>query len=166
MSPTDVADIPEKREMIKTIHILNGPNLNLIGIREPDLYGDVTFEHFLQELRTNFPDIRLEYFQSNHEGALIDELHRVGFNPDSGIVLNGAGLSHTSVSLRDAVAAIPTPVVEVHISDIHAREPFRWHSYLTDACVAQFTGLGLHGYQRAVEWLRDEWQGEESSMSE
>lgn len=139
--------------MIQTIHILHGPNLNLLGRREPDIYGHTPFEVFLEHLRSAYPGIGLPYLQTNHEGRIIDYLHEFGFNPNSGIILNAGGLTHTSISIRDAIAAIETPVVEVHISNIYAREPFRWHSYLTDVCLRQFTGHGLEGYRMAIDYL-------------
>src|SRR5690349_23698848 len=116
-----------------TILIINGPNLNLLGKREPAVYGNVSFEDYFVELQKLFPAITLEYFQSNHEGRLIDKLHEAGFSCD-GIVLNGGAYSHTSVALADAVAAIKSPVVEVHISNVHARESYRHHSYLSAKC--------------------------------
>ncbi len=139
--------------MIDTIHIIHGPNLNLLGRREREIYGLVSFETYFQTLQDNFPKIRLHYFQSNHEGHLIDYLHQYGFEPNTGLILNAGGLTHTSVSLRDAVAAIDTPTIEVHITDIFKREPFRWHSYLTDVCAAHFIGYGLEGYQKGVDYL-------------
>ncbi len=141
--------------MISKILILNGPNLNLLGRRETDIYGNMPFETYLEILKRDFPSLQLDYFQSNHEGALIDKLQETGFQPDTGIILNAAGLSHTSISLRDTVAAIPAPVVEVHISDIYKREPFRWHSYLTAVCKAHYIGKGLEGYRMAIEFLRE-----------
>ena len=134
------------------ILILNGPNLNLLGKREPEIYGRQTFEEYFEELKSVFPTVDLEYFQSNHEGYMIDKIHEVGFAYD-GIILNAGGYTHTSVALADAVKGVTTPVIEVHISDIMAREAFRHHSYLTPVCVAHFIGLGLKGYQLAVEHL-------------
>lgn len=134
------------------IRILNGPNLNLLGTREPDIYGSETFESFFGQLCSAYPQISLEYFQSNHEGELIDKLHEVGFSFD-GVVLNAGAYTHTSIALADAVSAIKAPVVEVHISNVHKREPFRHHSYLSAACVGSIVGLGLDGYRLAVEWL-------------
>ena len=139
--------------MIVNIHILNGPNLNLLGLREPHLYGEVTFDEYLATLKAAYPAIKLQYIQSNHEGVLLDYLHAKGFEPNTGFVLNAGGLTHTSVSLRDAVAAITNPVVEVHISNIYQREPFRWHSYLTAVCDAHFIGHGLEGYRLAIDHL-------------
>lgn len=136
------------------ILILNGPNLNLLGHREPDIYGTRSFEDYLLELRQLFPDDSLEYLQSNHEGCLIDALQEYGFGKAQGIVLNAGGYTHTSVSLRDAVEAIDVPVVEVHISDLGRREPFRQHSFLTDVCAQTIQGQGLDGYRLAIEKLK------------
>lgn len=136
-----------------TILILNGPNLNLLGKREPHIYGNRTFEDFFGELQSGFPELTLEYFQSNHEGALLDKLHEAGFTVD-GIVLNAGAYTHTSIALADAVAAIPAPVVEVHISNVHQRESFRQHSYLSAKCVGSIVGLGLDGYRLAIEYFR------------
>jgi 3-dehydroquinate dehydratase II len=134
------------------ISIVNGPNLNLLGVREKSIYGAQSFESYFEELRKMFPSVDLQYFQSNHEGELIDYLHKVGF-AHKGVVLNAGGLTHTSVALTDAIAAIETPVVEVHISNIYARESFRHHSYLTKNCVGIVSGLGLAGYKLAVQYL-------------
>ena len=141
--------------MISTIYIINGPNLNLLGKRDIDIYGSIPFEEYFDSLKNEFPEIRLEYYQSNHEGLLIDKIQEAGFETYTGIILNAGGLSHTSISLRDAVAAIPAPVVEVHISNIHKREDFRRHSYLTEVCVAHFIGLGLDGYRLGISWLAE-----------
>lgn len=132
--------------------IINGPNLNLLGVREPSIYGNEGFENFYTSLKSKYPSIELEYYQSNHEGNLIDKLHEVGFTYD-GIILNAGGFTHTSVALTDAVSAIKTPVVEVHISNIHARETFRHHSFLTKNCVGIIAGLGLKGYTLAIEFF-------------
>ena len=132
-----------------TIHIINGPNLNLLGRREPDIYGSQTFEAFFGQLQSAFLGIELVYFQSNHEGVLLDYLHDIGFSAD-GIVLNAGALTHTSIALADAIGAITAPVIEVHISNVHKREAFRHHSYLTPKCVGCIVGLGLDGYRLAV----------------
>jgi 3-dehydroquinate dehydratase-2 len=132
--------------------IINGPNLNLLGVREPELYGNRTFEDYLMVLRDKFPTIDIIYEQSNHEGMLIDHLHRHGFDSD-GIIINAGGYSHTSVALADAVAAVKTPVVEVHISNIYGRETFRHHSQLTGKCVGSICGMGLQGYALAVVYF-------------
>lgn len=136
------------------ILILNGPNLNLLGTREPELYGTRRFEDYLEELRQRFPEDRLTYLQSNHEGDLIDAVQEYGSGKAQGIVLNGGGYSHTSVSLRDAVAAVATPVVEVHLTDITRREPFRRISLLTDVSACAIIGHGLDGYREAIEFLK------------
>ncbi|HMN89820.1 MAG TPA: type II 3-dehydroquinate dehydratase [Saprospiraceae bacterium] len=132
--------------------IINGPNLNLLGTREPDIYGRETFEDFFVRLQLDYPTVTLHYFQSNHEGELIDKLHEVGFSYD-GIILNAGGYSHTSIALADAIAAIRTPVVEVHISNVFDRELFRHHSYLSPSCVGCIVGLGLRGYELAIEYF-------------
>ena len=138
---------------IKNIHIINGPNLNLLGKREPTIYGYQSFEDYLKGMQENFKGkASLHYFQSNSEGALIDHLHKVGFEAD-GIILNAGGYTHTSVAIRDAVSGIESPVIEVHISNIHERETFRHHSYLTDVCEEAIIGKGLKGYDLGVEKL-------------
>lgn len=138
--------------------IINGPNLNLLGRREPHIYGHLTFGEYLQTLRAQFPEDEITYFQSNHEGALIDCLHEHGFSAD-GIVLNAGAYTHTSIALADAVAGITSPVIEVHISNVHARETFRHHSYLSGKVKGQIVGLGLKGYELAIEALRSSAQG-------
>lgn len=134
------------------ILIINGPNLNLLGRREPDVYGNKTFENYFLELKDMFPQVTLEYFQSNHEGGLIDKLHETGFELD-GIVLNAGAYTHTSIALADAIGAIKTPVIEVHISNIHAREAFRHHSFLSAKCAGSIVGLGLDGYRLAIDYF-------------
>lgn len=134
------------------IAILNGPNLNLLGQREPEIYGTVSFEDYLEDLIIEFPDVELIYLQSNHEGDLIDYIQLEGFVAD-GIVINAGGLSHTSVSIADAISLIPAPVVEVHISNIYAREPFRHKSMLAPVCHGSIVGLGLTGYHFAIRYL-------------
>ncbi len=134
------------------ILILNGPNLNLLGRREPEIYGSQSFEAYFDILETKYSDQQLYYFQSNHEGKLIDKLHEVGFLWD-GIVFNAGGYTHTSIALADAVAAIKTPVTEVHISNIYEREPFRHHSYLKNVCVESIVGQGLKGYDMCIDFL-------------
>lgn len=131
------------------IAIINGPNLNLLGTREPEVYGSTTFEQYLQELQQQFPGVAFSYFQSNVEGELINELHRVGFSAD-GIVFNPGGYTHTSVAIGDAIAAIKSPVIEVHISNVHAREDFRKISHVSAHCKGSISGLGLKGYGLAV----------------
>jgi 3-dehydroquinate dehydratase-2 len=137
---------------MKKILILNGPNLNLLGKREPGVYGNQSFDDYFETLTSTFPEIELHYFQSNHEGALIDKVHEVGFTFD-GIVINAGGYTHTSIALADALSAVTTPAVEVHISNIHARESFRHHSYLTSRCKGMICGLGLRGYELAVRYF-------------
>ena len=134
------------------ISIINGPNLNLLGKRETDIYGNIPFEQFLDILKKKFPQVEFSYYQSNVEGELINELQRVGYNYD-GIVLNPAGYTHTSVAIGDAVAAIKTPVIEVHISNVHAREDFRKLSHISGKAAGSIFGLGLKGYELAVEYL-------------
>jgi 3-dehydroquinate dehydratase-2 len=136
------------------IAIINGPNLNLLGKRETDIYGNQPFEIYLNELRSKFPDVEFTYFQSNIEGELVDELQRAGFEFD-GIVLNPAAYTHTSVAIGDAIAAIKTPVIEVHISNVHAREDFRKLSHVSGKSVGSIFGLGMKGYELAVRWLID-----------
>ena len=137
---------------MKEVLILNGPNLNLIGIREPEIYGSRSFEQFYLELQDANPSLFLTYYQSNHEGALIDKLQEVGFEID-GIIFNPGGYTHTSIALRDTVSAITTPVIEVHISNILERESFRHHSYLEDVALTSIIGKGLPGYQQALDFL-------------
>ena len=134
------------------IAIINGPNLNLLGTREPGIYGATSFEKFLPELQKSFPEVELTYFQSNIEGELVGELQRVGFSFD-GILLNAAAYTHTSVAIGDAIAAIKTPVVEVHISNTAAREEFRKLSYLSAKCVGSITGLGLKSYELGIRYF-------------
>ncbi len=137
---------------MKSIHIVNGPNLNLLGKREPDQYGSVSFEAHFEGLCSEFPGVNVHHFQSNVEGELIDHLHQVGFDSD-GIVFNAGGYTHTSVALRDAIAAIAAPVIEVHITNVHARESFRHVSLLSEVCSGVICGLGLNGYNAAVRSL-------------
>ena len=138
--------------MNRRIEIINGPNLNLTGQRQPEIYGTVTMEQMVAGLRERFPQVEIGYYQSNVEGEIINRLHEVGFSAD-GIVLNAGGYSHTSVAIHDAIAAITTPVIEVHISNIFAREEYRRHSLLSDVCRGMVCGLGLEGYRFAVESL-------------
>ena len=141
---------------MKKICILNGPNLNLLGKREPEIYGSQTFEEFFQILKAEFSSVvTLSYFQSNSEGAIIDHLHQIGFEFD-GIVLNAGAYTHTSVAIADAIAAITTPTIEVHISNVHARETFRHHSYLSANCAGIIVGCGLNGYRLGIQQLL--WQ--------
>ncbi len=135
------------------ILIINGPNLNLLGKREPSIYGDSSFDSFFQEIQTNYKtECQLSYFQSNHEGEIIDKIHEVGFNFD-GIVLNAGAYTHTSIAIHDAIKAVTTPVIEVHISNIHTREEFRHKSMIAPACKGAVVGLGLFSYRLAVEYF-------------
>jgi 3-dehydroquinate dehydratase-2 len=134
------------------IAIINGPNLNLLGTRETDIYGKMSFERFLDQLKQKYPSVEFFYYQSNIEGELINVLQSVGFEYD-GIILNPAGYTHTSIGIGDAVAAIKTPVIEVHISNVHAREDFRKFSHVSAKAVGSIFGLGLKGYELAVEWF-------------
>jgi len=131
------------------IVIINGPNLNLLGKREPDVYGSKSFETFFDELKAKYTQHQLVYFQSNHEGEIIDKLHEIGFSA-GGIIINPGGLTHTSVALRDAVSAIHTPVIEVHISNVYARESFRHNSFVSAVASGTIVGLGLKGYELAL----------------
>ncbi len=137
---------------MKHLIIINGPNLNLLGRREPEIYGNRSFVDYLESLKADFQQVQIDYYQSNVEGEIINKLHEVGFSYD-GIILNAGGYSHTSVAIHDAIAAITTPVIEVHISNIYAREEYRRHSLLSDACRGVICGLGLDGYRYAVEAL-------------
>lgn len=138
------------REM--KIAIINGPNLNLLGKRETTIYGSKAFDDYLQELQTKFPQVEFTYYQSNIEGELINEIQRVGFDYD-GIILNPGGYTHTSVAIGDAIAGITTPVIEVHISNVHAREDFRRVSHVSAKAAGSIFGLGLQGYELAVQWF-------------
>ena len=137
---------------MKKFQIINGPNLNLLGRREPGVYGSRSFDDYLEELRAKYPDVQLDYFQSNHEGDLIDCIHACGFEAD-GIVLNAGAYTHTSIALHDALRAVTAPAVEVHISNVHAREEFRHHSLISAACRGVICGFGLDSYRLAVEAL-------------
>ncbi|AWH83665.1 type II 3-dehydroquinate dehydratase [Flavobacterium album] len=134
------------------IHIINGPNLNLLGTREPEIYGGRTFEDYLGELRQKFPGIHLTYFQSNIEGELITEIQRAGFN-HNGIILNAGAYTHTSIGIADAIKAVTAPVIEVHISNTFSRETFRHQSFLSPVATGVIIGFGLKGYQLAIESL-------------
>ena len=137
---------------MKKILILNGPNLNLLGKREPGIYGNRSFDDYMEELRAAFPDVELAYFQSNVEGELINKIHEVGFEWD-GIVLNAGAYTHTSSALQDAIRGVKAPVVEVHISNVHQREEFRHKSMISCACVGVICGFGLDSYRLAIEGL-------------
>lgn len=135
---------------MKKILILNGPNLNLLGVREKGIYGDQSFETYFEQLKDKYSVLDLHYFQSNSEGAIIDKLHEIGFSFD-GVILNAGAYTHTSVAIADAIAAINTPVVEVHISNVHQREEFRHHSYLSKNCKGVILGFGLDSYRLGLE---------------
>jgi 3-dehydroquinate dehydratase-2 len=134
------------------IQIINGPNLNLLGVREKSIYGDSSFESYFETLQHRYPDHTLSYYQSNKEGELIDKLHEIGFDYD-GIILNAGAYTHTSIAIADAIAAINTLVIEVHISNVHKRESFRHHSYLSAVCKGIIIGFGMDGYRLAIENL-------------
>lgn len=136
------------------ILIINGPNLNLLGVREPAVYGRTSMEDYLRALAQNYPSVEIDFFQSNHEGDIIDRLHEVGFDSSlNGVVLNAGAYSHTSLAIADAIRSIERPVVEVHISNIAAREPERHRSLLTAACRGIISGFGLDSYRLAIEAL-------------
>ncbi len=154
------------------ILIINGPNLNLLGRREPGIYGAQTFEGYLEQLRASYPDVEISYYQSNHEGDIVDAIHMAGFGDEAnlneawtaqkagtigrqdGIVLNAGAYTHTSVAIHDAIKAVKTPVIEVHISNVHQREEFRHHSYISPAASGIIVGFGIDGYRLAIEGLR------------
>lgn len=137
------------------IQIINGPNINLLGKREPSIYGAVSFEDYLQQLKVKYPEIEIGYYQSNVEGEMINRLHEVGFSCD-GIILNAGAYTHTSIALQDAIRAITAPVIEVHISNVHAREEFRHKSMISCACRGVICGFGLESYRLGVEALLTE----------
>jgi len=134
------------------IQIINGPNINLLGKREPSIYGAVSFEDYLLELRKKYPEVEIQYYQSNVEGEMINKIHEVGFDFD-GIILNAGAYTHTSIALQDAIRAVISPVIEVHISNVHARESFRHVSMISSACVGVICGFGLDSYRLALEAL-------------
>lgn len=140
---------------MKKIIIINGPNLNLLGKREPHIYGSQTFEDYLAELKEMFSTIELHYYQSNHEGGIIDKIHEVGYGREEfdGLIINAGAYTHTSIAIADALSAIKTPAIEVHISNIHAREAFRHHSYLSSRCKGMICGLGMKGYEMAIRYF-------------
>ncbi|MGE8378251.1 MAG: type II 3-dehydroquinate dehydratase [Sphingobacterium sp.] len=137
---------------MKKILVLNGPNLNLLGVREKSIYGSQDFLSYFEELKTRFSAVQLEYYQSNSEGKLIDKIHEVGFEYD-GIVMNAGAYTHTSIAIGDAIAAVQTPVIEVHISNVHQREEFRHHSFLAKNCKGVICGFGLDSYRLGIEAL-------------
>lgn len=136
------------------IIIINGPNLNLLGVRQPEIYGTTSFDDYFIELESSFPDLNLHYYQSNHEGDLIDKIHGVGYRYH-GIILNAGGFTHTSIAIADALRAITTPVVEVHLTDIYSRETYRHTNYIKESAVHSIIGKGLNGYKEAIEYIRD-----------
>ncbi len=143
--------MPDHKSYIRKMKIalINGPNLNLLGKREPSVYGHQSFDDYLQSLRSRYPDLEIRYYQSNVEGELINEIQKQGFEVD-GIIFNPGGYTHTSVALRDAISAIPAPVIEVHISNVHAREDFRQVSFISGVAKGTIAGLGLQGYELAL----------------
>ena len=134
------------------ILVIHGPNLNLLGIREKEIYGETSFEEYLSTLKSKFKDVELEFFQSNHEGELIEKIQEVGFSYE-GIIINAGGFTHTSVALRDAIASVSSPAIDVHISNILNREDFRKKSFLSDVCKGIISGLGLKGYEFAIDYF-------------
>lgn len=142
-----------KNNFDMNITIINGPNLNLLGIREPGIYGSKGFDSYLEELRNRYPQVDIAYFQSNHEGDIIDKLHEVGFGATDGVVLNAGAYTHTSLAIADAISAINAPVIEVHISNVHAREEVRHHSMISGVCRGVIAGFGLDSYRLALEHL-------------
>jgi 3-dehydroquinate dehydratase-2 len=139
---------------MKKIQIINGPNLNLLGQREPGIYGSSSFEQYLTELRDRYPDVEISYYQSNVEGELINKMQEAGFTqqpPCDGIVLNAGAYTHTSIALQDCIRSLRCPVVEVHISNVHKREEFRHHSYISCACLGVICGFGLDSYRLGIE---------------
>ncbi len=144
----------DKKKTDMWIQIINGPNINLLGKREPSIYGKVSFDDCLAELCAKYPEVRIDYFQSNIEGELIDKIQQAGFEAD-GIILNAGAYTHTSIALQDAIRAVKSPVVEVHISNVHAREAFRHVSMISGACLGVICGFGLNSYRLALEALLD-----------
>lgn len=136
------------------IQIINGPNINLLGKREPSIYGARSFEDYLAELKERFPQVQMDYYQSNVEGEMINKIHEVGFDYD-GIVLNAGAYTHTSIALQDAIRAVSAPTIEVHISNVHQREEFRHRSMISCACVGVICGFGLDSYRLAIEALME-----------
>jgi 3-dehydroquinate dehydratase-2 len=136
---------------MKKIYIINGPNLNLLGRREPEVYGSQTFEDYFKILQKKFENkVELHYFQSNSEGLLLDKIHEIGFSADA-IILNAGAYTHTSIAIADGISGVKTPVIEVHISNVHARESFRHHSHLSRVCKGIIVGFGIKGYDLAIE---------------
>jgi 3-dehydroquinate dehydratase-2 len=135
------------------IQIINGPNLNLLGVREPSVYGNYCFEDYLRELLQQYPEIDISYYQSNVEGEIINKIHETGFSFD-GIVLNAGAYTHTSIAIHDAIKSVNTPVIEVHISNVHSREPFRHQSLIAIACKGVIAGFGMDSYRLAIEAIK------------
>lgn len=142
--------------MSMKIQIINGPNLNMLGRREPGIYGQMSFDDYLPKLQARFPDVEIDYYQSNIEGELIDKMQQVGFGQCDGIVLNAGAYTHTSIALHDCIRSLQCPVIEVHISNVHQREAFRHQSMISSACRGVICGFGLDSYRLAVEALRGE----------
>lgn len=138
---------------MKKIQIINGPNLNMLGVREPGIYGSNSFESYLPELKNKYPDVQIDYYQSNIEGELINKMQEVGFGEYDGIVLNAGAYTHTSVALHDCIRSLKCPTIEVHISNVHKREEFRHRSFISCACLGVICGFGLDSYRLAIEGL-------------
>ena len=136
------------------IQIINGPNLNLLGVREPGIYGSSSFETYFDEIKKRYPETEIQYFQSNIEGEIINKIHETGFSFD-GIVLNAGAYTHTSVAIHDAIKAVSSPVIEVHISNVHSREAFRHHSMIAGACKGVIAGFGFDSYRLAIEAIKN-----------
>ena len=153
VSPLFITFVKDLTKKDMQILILNGPNLNLLGVREPGIYGSSSFDDYLAQLSKQYNDIQIDYFQSNVEGEMIDKMQEVGFSYD-GIVLNAGAYTHTSVALHDCIRALKTPVIEVHISNVHAREEFRHHSMISSACKGVICGFGLDSYRLAIEAIQ------------
>ncbi|MCF0191209.1 MAG: type II 3-dehydroquinate dehydratase [Marinilabiliaceae bacterium] len=135
--------------------IINGPNLNLLGVREPGIYGSKSFDEYLKELKSLYLNFSIDYYQSNHEGGIIDKLHEYGFGKVDGIILNAGAYTHTSIAIADAISAISTPVIEVHISNVHSREQFRRHSFISPVCIGVIAGFGLDSYRLGLESIKE-----------
>ena len=140
-------------DFIPKILIINGPNLNLLGKREPEIYGNISFEDYIEDIRKKYPNIYIDYFQTNHEGAITDKLHEYDTIDCIGIILNAGAYTHTSIAIHDAITSINNKVIEIHISNIFKREEFRHKSYLSNVCVGSIIGLGLDGYELAINYL-------------
>lgn len=136
------------------IQIINGPNLNLLGKRETSIYGNQSFEDFLETLKTRFPSMEIHYYQSNVEGEIINKIHEIGFSYD-GLIINAGAYTHTSIAIHDALGGVKTPAVEVHISNVYAREEFRHKSLITSKCIGMMTGFGMEGYALALEYFKN-----------